>query len=146
MSETISVALITFASGLFGTLVGAISAYLTARNTAKSEQAILLHTEKRECYSAFLASYHTFAARITASDSGLAHLPGGVEQELFANFQIAYSKALLLASKDTEKALTALYTCVIELGETRTVPKHTSDAFTKAVEAMRSEVKDFKRW
>ena len=144
MPETISVALITLASGLFGALTGAVSSYLIAKNTTKNEQVKLLHTEKRECYSAFLHSYHVFTARITASDLGLASLPDGTEQELFANFQIAYSKALLLASKDTGKALTALFACVIELGETRTVPERISGAFSKAVEAMRSEVWDFK--
>lgn len=144
MSETISVALITFVSGLFGALVGAISAYLIAKNTTKSEQAKLLHAEKCKCYSTFLRSYHAFTAQITASDLGLTHLPDGVEQELFANFQIAYSAALLLASKNTEKALTNLYTCVIELGETRTVPERISNAFTNAVKAMRDEVTNFK--
>lgn len=138
MSDTVAVALITFASGLLGALTGAVSSYLISKNTAKNEHARLLHTERRESYSALLRTYHTFTSQVVSQVS----LPVQTQEEVKNDFQIAYVSAALLASDETADAMTELMKSAVEIVRTKTYSKEDNDVFSQAITAMQREIQE----
>lgn len=145
MSETVKVALITFASGFLGALIGALSAFVSAKSAERREWNRLLHSERKDCYTALVHNYHMFVARITSYTLEQVPLSVAEEQELFNQFQISYSTALLLCSKKAESALTALYCCASMMGENRIIPPNANVVYTQAIKAMQEDTRIYKR-
>lgn len=89
MTETIQAALITFASGAVGSVVGAVSAYLVAKRTAKGQ---LQQTIVRENYAARLAAFQSLLS------SHATLLSSGRTPESTEAFIAAANQACLVAS------------------------------------------------
>lgn len=89
MSETVQIALITLASGAFGSIVGAISTYAVAKRAAKAQlQQIIV----RENYAARLAAFQSLL------DTHAALLAGNYNLDLTEAFISAVNRASLVAS------------------------------------------------
>ena len=89
MSETIQTALITFASGALGSVVGAISAYVVAKHAAKGQLRQIIVQEN---YAARLAAFQSLLEAHTSLISG------NYAPDLIAAFISAANRASLVAS------------------------------------------------
>ncbi len=92
MNDTIIVALITFASGALGTIVGAVSSTLITRYNAQKEWSASFYVSRSEAYRHFLDT----AIDYEQNNSDLIRL---------AKLRSAANSAELLASQETRTAM-----------------------------------------
>ena len=125
ISETIIIALITFASGALGTVVGAISAQKTAKLSAKNQlQQIVI----RENYTARLSAFNElFKAHAD-------FLSSDYDKELEKAFICAVNRACLVASPDIIDELVLFQNGALSRSENRV---------SKAVTAMHRDLSIF---
>lgn len=97
MPDTVWVALITFASGLVGTVVGAVVSYKTSMMGMQSDKGKLLHDEKREAYSELLAAHDDIMSYFIRVKLGRYKLGEGNLGDVTYRFSRAHSKAMLIA-------------------------------------------------
>lgn len=140
MTETIAVAILTFASGLAGAVIGGVTAYKVAKFSAIKSHEQLLHSEKQQIYSELLDAYNSFLAYVTAAKISDADLFTEEERTLYTRFQSAFSKAILISSDDTRKRLTTFALLVNDFGRTRIEPKNLTISFDVAVRSMKEEL------
>lgn len=125
MSETVQIALITLASGAFGSVVGAISAYAVAKRAARGQlQQIIV----RENYAARLTAFQALLEAHTAL------LAENYAPDLVKTFISAANRASLVASPLT----------VIEINLFReSTLNHTENRVGAVVEAMQKDLAVF---
>lgn len=104
ISETIIIALITFASGALGTIVGAISAHKASKLAAKNQ---LQQIAIRETYAARLSAYQ----EVFEAHANL--LSSGNDESLEKVFIIAINRACLVSSPQTVVELTLFQNCTL---------------------------------
>lgn len=100
MSDTIVVALITFASGAIGAVVGAVSSILMTKYNAQKEWASSFHKSRSDAYS-HLLDCAVYYEKDFNSTIKLA--------ELFS----AINAAELVASDETRSAISAFKKCLM---------------------------------
>ena len=88
MTETVAVALITATTGLVGTAIGSLFAYLTAKATRKSEFEKHRYTERINAYQGF-------------SNACTEYLKHSEDAERYADFLLSTRKVYLVASDKT---------------------------------------------
>lgn len=140
MTETVIVAILTFASGLTGALIGGFIAYKVAKFSSRQSYQQLLHSEKLQIYAELLETYNLFLAYLT--NMVVSNETSFVEEEctLYTRFQSAYSKAILISSEDTRKKLTSFVLLVNEYGKTRIEPEKLTISFNIAVQSLKKEL------
>ena len=110
MSETIQVALITFASGALGTIVGALSSFFATKHAAKGQlQQIIV----RENYSSRLSAYQ---ALLSAHDD---LLDSNYSEESAKAFVTAANRACLVASPAAVVEISLFRECTLNGAENR---------------------------
>lgn len=105
MSDTVLVALITFASGFAGVLVGAVANYKISKLGVQAEKGKLLHDEKRDAYSEMMAAYYDAIDYFAGVDAGMCKLGEEPFSDVTKRFFSAYSTAVLVAPESVQHAL-----------------------------------------
>ena len=141
MSETITIALITFLSGITGAIIGVITAYQVAKFSSLESKRQLAYTEKQRIYSALLDAYNSYIAMLTASTvDDKTGFPDENERLLYTHFQSAYSQAVLVSSDTVAKSLTALLIGVNKFGKTLVPPENLNMLYNAAIHEMQKEL------
>ena len=122
MSETVLVALITFASGITGAIAGGITAYKVAQYSSRENQKQSLDTEKRNTYAELWDAYNAFIAYLAANSDVNEGVPPEEERLLYVRLQSACIKAALLSSSSVRNSLHSLLLLANEYGKTHTAP------------------------
>lgn len=136
MTETIIVALITLASGVFGAGIGA---FMNLKAIAKESER-RIREEKAACYSRFISSYLDLLAHTATHDHiDQSKADSDKEIELFVQFQTAYVNAILICNQSSCASFLEFLTKTSELCKTRD-DSGLSSAFQAAVTAMRKEL------
>lgn len=135
MTETIIVALITMASGVFG---AGISAFVNIQ-AMKKESQHHLHEEKQTCFTRFTSAYYALKHSLDMdllSDAS----PFDAKQNLFTQFQAAYSSALLVCAQSTIKPLNTFYFQVEQYFFMGNASADLDLAYETVLKAMRNEL------
>lgn len=140
ISETVIIALITFASGVVGAVIGGITAYKVAKFSATKNISQALYSEKQRAYAELLDSYNVFSGAIAASIIDKTWLTDAEERSLYTRFQSAYAKAILVCSAETALELTAFIHAVNRYAAERDRPEDLHDLFQRVVSALRREL------
>lgn len=135
MTETIIIALITLASGVFGSGIGA---FVTLRTSAK-ESKRQLREEKKTCYAHFVSAYHAFMAQAVTNDLIQTESDPAKERQLWLQFQTAYANAILICDQTSLDSFGKFFQQTGSLGEGRNA-SGVNAAYTAAVSAMRKEL------
>lgn len=138
MSETIIVALITMASGVFGAGIGA---FINLRTAAK-ESKHRIREEKKVCYSQFVSSYTAFLGQAAENECIPDASDSSMERKLWLQFQTAYINAILICDKSSIEPFNAFFDHAGKLATTRD-SAGLSSAYRAAVNAMRKELGAF---
>lgn len=110
ISETVLIALITFASGIFGAVIGAVSSGSTASRAAKTQlQEVVI----RENYAARLTAFQALL------DAHYKLLSGNYASDLSDAFVAAANRASLVASPTTVVEITLFRDCTLSRTENR---------------------------
>lgn len=139
MSETVYIALITFASSLVGAGIGAFTAYGVAKISASAERKKMINTERIRAYSNLMTAYGNFILNMTA-DCNEDSLLSERERLIYTQFQNAYSTAVLVAPRSVVPALNDLFLSINKFGETRQIPDNLGRLYQIAVDKMREDV------
>ena len=142
MTETLVVALVTFAAGVIGAVIGGITAYKVAKLSAAKNFSQMHHAEKQKIYSELLESYNMFSGAIEASMINKNWLTDAEERTLYTHFQSAYAKAILISSEETVLVLTNFLVDVNRFAANRVRPETLPTLFSQAVTAMRNELSE----
>lgn len=134
MTETVLTALITLAAGLGGAMVGALATYKTAKMS-------LVKSEKVRAYSALMTAYQSLLSDISATGLKLSPTSFDEEAASYTNFQIAYSRAVLVASSELIPVLNDLLKVANTFAKSRQVPESMHRIYVSAVEKMRADIK-----
>lgn len=137
MTDTIIVALITFASGAFGAGVTAFITWRTAKLSADKELERRRHEEKQLCFSQFVSAYHTLMHQAVLNGKDRSHFKD--ELTLLVQFQIVYSKAILICDKSSIPPFTKLLHEASEMIKTREFDQ-IKVAYKVAINTMRKEL------
>lgn len=135
MTETIIVALITMASGVFGAGIGA---FVNIKAIEK-ESRRHLHEEKQACFTQFTSAYYTLKHSLDAALLSDA-IPFEAKQNLFTQFQSAYSSTLLVCAQSTLKPLNAFYFQVEQYFFAGSASADLDLAYEATLKAMRDEL------
>lgn len=141
MSDTVLVAMVTFASGFLGVLVGAVANYKISKLGVRADKGKLLHDEKMIKYSEVVSAYHELV-RIYAEIEAEIRIDMDRTVDSAVRFFNAYGSAALLASP---KVIQALKDIDAELGEMAKTCKPPDDShrFDALVDAMREDLLSF---
>lgn len=139
MSETVLIALITLASGLIGSSVGALSTYCVTKLTSSTAVSERLHTERYAVYTEFMNAYINFSSYL-ALRSTLSDVPDKTEVSLYDQCSAACTRASLLASRSTFEAINKLQLAMGIYGETNKFPDNINKLYSDTVDAMRKEL------
>ena len=135
LSETIIVALITMASGLFGSAIGAFMSFSAINRESKRH----IREEKKACFSQFISLYHALSGQIATNNYFPDKIDSEKEIELFLQFQTAYANAVLICNASSVDVLSALWEQVGILCQKRENPD-VRIAYVAAMSAMRKEL------
>lgn len=141
MSDTVLVALITFASGFFGVLVGAVANYKISKLGVRADKSKLLHDEKMIKYSELVSAYHELV-RIYAEIANGFRIDVDRTVDSAVRFFNAYGSAALLASPKVIQALKDIDAELSEMTKTCKPPADTN-RFDALVGAMREDLLSF---
>lgn len=127
MSETVLIALITFASGLGGAVVGAFATYKAASFSEGANRAKILHDEKRAAYAAVFNAFERL-------EQCFVSLPNeDIQQEqkedianCLSSFAYAVTWAAIFAPDSVKKPMDAWYCKVLELAGKLEDPENSS--------------------
>lgn len=136
MTDTVIVALITFASGLFGSGIGA---FVTLKISAR-ESARRVHDQKHVCFTQFVSTYYAFKHELDIALLAVGAPPSEKMKELHTQFQAAYSSALLVCAQSTIKLLNTFYFQLEQYYITGNAPTDLDLAYESALKAMRKEL------
>ena len=140
MSETVLVALITFASGITGAITGGIIAYKVAQYSASENQKQSLDAEKRIAYAELWDTYNAFIAYLAANPNASKDIPPADERLLYIHFQSTCTKASLLSSVSVRDPLKSLLYLVNEYGRTHISPPDLHQVSEQVMLEMRKEL------
>lgn len=136
MTETIIVALITMASGVFGAGIGAfVTLWASNKETDR-----LFREEKKTCYAQLLSSYSNLMGEISTKPSLIDELPPEQEQKLYTQFEIAHANALLICDKPSVAPISEIFNQVTALHLRKGNLSELHSAYVSALVAMRKEL------
>lgn len=108
MSDTVLVALITLASGVFGSIIASVFTYRTSMLGIRSEQRKMLLGEKKSAYATMLSAY-ALAIEVSAKLEAEELLPGGDEAiEAMLRLHNAETVIMLFAPNRVREAANAV--------------------------------------
>ncbi len=136
MSETVTVALLTFASGLFGAGIGAF----VSLKTMGKESERRIHEEKQACYSQFILAYYALKFKLDEALMAMAAPDANELEKLRAQFLVGYSSSLLICAPSTVNLLVAFYFQVEKYCAMGEAPADIDIAYESLLKAMRKEI------
>lgn len=136
MTETIIVALITMASGVFGAGIGA---FMTLKASIK-ESKRYFREEKKTCYAQLLSSYGNLMGEMSTEPSLLDGLPPEQERKLYTQFEIAHTNALLICGKSSVTPIAELFNQVTVLHLRKGSVPELHSAYVSVLTAIRKEL------
>jgi len=125
------------AAGVLGAGTGAI-ATLAIDNRAEKRQR---REEKRSCYAQLISDYKRFMSEVAITPELIDEIPPEKERDLFTQFQITHSSALLICGKNSVEPLAEFSNQILEIHLRRTT-SGLHDAYMSALKAMRRELAD----
>lgn len=142
MTETISVALITFAAGVLGSGIGAFATYKVAKLSSSNEQKAVLRTERQLSYRSVITDYNEFCAFYASSETGFHKELYSEHDEvaLYKKFQCSCFAARLVASEATHDAINKLLYAVSECAGNHKSTKILSEPFSSMEREMRKDL------
>ena len=140
MSETVLVALITFASGITGAIAGGITAYKVAQYSSRQNQKQALDAEKRITYAELWDAYNAFIAYVAVNPDTAAEFPPEEERLLYVHFQSTCTKAALLSSSSVRNHLNSLLLLTNECGSTHIFPSELQSVSERVMLEMHKEL------
>lgn len=141
MPETIQLALITFAAGFTGALIGAVSTYIVSKVGVKADRAKLLHDEKKLAYSQVMRAYYGIYGYLVGVTTGFKKFDKNLTADLTDEYYRAYATAILFAPSKVQKALKSAENELLQLVSSKK-PKDLA-VFTTLSEAMRNDLLAF---
>lgn len=136
LSETICVALITMSSGMIGAGLGA---FVTLQLDSRASK-MRLRDEKRLCYSKLISAYDLLRNEIAYCPEHTDGIPSKREGELYAEFEIAHTNALLICDPSVTEPLALFSNKVISCHLRQCPPDELHSAFVSALAAMRRDL------
>lgn len=140
MSDTVLIALITFASGFLGVVVGAVANYKVSALNVKAERGKLLHDEKKTAYTEAVSAYLATLDFVAAHDEDSwneGELIGAARRFLYAQAAVA-----LIAPKSVQQALSQATETVQKMTTTWKTPD-TPEVFELLTGTMREDLLAF---
>lgn len=142
MSETVQIALITFASAFLGVVVGAYANYMVSKLGVQADRAKLLHDEKKLAYSQVLAAYFDALSYSVVGTRQNEQLGNNSLLTIVSQFDKSYSLALLLAPSKVQIALDATSRQLAQSVEHEELPEN-ADILETLISAMREDLLSF---
>ena len=141
MSETIIVALITFASGVLGASIGAVVTYRTTKLSSQEELRKLQREEKRKCYLSFMEAYNSFFTCLVSIEVHFGtEISPDEEIARYKQFQYSCMAVTLVGSDSVLSVLQKLQLAMNQYGQSRMLPKNINQLYTALVEEMRKDL------
>lgn len=145
MSETVLVALITFAAGLVGAAVGAFATYKAASFGEQANREKILHDEKRAAYSAMFNAFERLQQCFAPWPDGEMSREGKADVKNCLNsFVYAVLWARIFAPDSVKKPLTNWVTAVNDLVIEFKAPNN-SVLHSAVIRAVREDLLSFNR-
>ena len=141
MSETILVALITMAAGVFGAGIGAVMSLAMDNKGAKRR----IREEKLNCYVQLLSAYEVFCNEVGANPEYPGETPPEKERQLFVQFQVAHTNALLICEDSSVVPLGKFFNPVRSIHLRTGSPSDLYAAYLSVLAATRNELRTSKK-
>ena len=141
MPETIIVAIITFATGVFGASIGAIVTCRTTKFSLQEEHTKILRDEKKKCYLSFMDTYNSFASYLAYIETHQEdEVSSDKEIDLYKQFQYSCMAVNLVASDSVVAALQEVHIAMNHYGQTHVLPRNINQLYTALVNEMRKDL------
>lgn len=141
MSDTVLVALITFASGFLGVLVGAVANYHASKLGVQADRGKLLHEEKKTAYRDVASAYLAAIDFIASHDEPSREIEDEAI-EIARQFFRAQATAILIAPSPVQESLFLAARSIQEMTSTWHTPD-SPEIFAALTGTMREDLLSF---